>query len=323
MDYQRNNILNTRSTADLKIAVSKDFRIRLGTHAIIGQRGSHYFDTKYEATLFYLPLFGENRSQQENLYKYAQQDISATLGHSFSLSDDMRVRFGWQHFRLKPDVAGDTHLYGRVYNFYGLISRRVNTLDRKYLPTKGHKYDFELYSAIHPSFRFRHGVQADSMASALAGRPTTVRLSARMEMHQALAKRFSLSETVAAVGSYGDRVFVHQTALGGCETFLPSHFNFYGLLTARQFESAMLMARISAQYRILGDFYGQFHLNSAVVFRDIEDCVKNMRSFLPTDFIHGGGVTIAYDLSFLPIDITLMYSPEDKFNVNVNVGFLF
>ena len=323
LDYQRKNILNTRSTTDFKIAISKDFRVRLSNHSLIGQRGTHFFDTKYEATLFYLPLYGDAKSRQENLYKYSQQDLSATIGHTFSLSDDIRFRLGWQHFRVKPDVAGDRILHGRVYNFYASVIRRVNTLDRKYLPQKGHKYDFELYSAIHPAFRFRHGAMADSLASSFNDRPTTIRLSARMEMHQALTNRLSLCETVAAVGNYGDRFFVHRTALGGCETFLPSHFNFYGLVTARQFESAMLMARLSTQYRILGDFDGQFHLNTAVVFRDIEDCITNMRSFLPTKYIHGGGVTVAYDLGFLPIDITLMFSPEDRFNVNVNVGFLF
>lgn len=41
------------------------------------------------------------------------------------------------------------------------------------------------------------------------------------------------------------------------------------------------------------------------------------------NYLFGLGLTLAYNFSYLPFDLTLMYSPDYTFSVSVNVGFLF
>ena len=86
----------------------------------------------------------------------------------------------------------------------------------------------------------------------------------------------------------------------------------------------MAMVRFSAQYRVLGDLYGQVHINSALTMKSLDCYVNDKEEIKIGKYLHGGGLTIAYNLlGSLPMDFTLMYSSEDKFNISVNIGHFF
>lgn len=123
---------------------------------------------------------------------------------------------------------------------------------------------------------------------------------------------------------FGDKTFVHKTAIGGPIQFLPSHLDFYGLMTAHRYESTAGMARLSVDLNAVADVHLLFHLNSAATFKGLEYYITKGEVFKPIEYIHGGGVSLAYNLfGVFPLDFTLMYSPDDKFNVNVNIGYCF
>ena len=105
---------------------------------------------------------------------------------------------------------------------------------------------------------------------------------------------------------------------------MPSHFIFYGLNTAQKPESTLAIARLGLQYRLLGELYATLNINSGITFDSVDAYFgKDRKNFTVEKWIHGIGITAAYNFSYFPFDITLMYSPDYKFNVAVNVGFPF
>ncbi len=324
LDYQTRNLIGKNSTTDFKVAISKDFRFRIKNRLFFGQKHNYFFDTQYENTLFYIPGYG-NSQGKENVNKYLHNDFRLSFGHSISISKCVSARVGFENFRISPDVADLGDLKGSIRSPYVGINRHVNTLDRKYLPQNGMKLDLDLYGAFFPHYSFKHCAEADSLKkSGKFNDKIVTRFTAKFESYKMLTSRLGVGQMIGLATAYGDHVFVHRTAVGGCEEHMPSHMPFYGIVTAHRYESTLAMLRLMMQYRLVGDIYGLIHLNSAMTFKSIDAYVQDNEPFKVAKYLHGGGVSVAYNLfGVLPMYFTLMYSPEDKFNISVNVGHFF
>lgn len=325
LDYQRRSLLGRLSTTDFKVALSKNFRFRVMNRTLFGVKDNHYLDIKFDNARFEVPTYDDVNSSA-NIYNYVHNEVSVGAGHTFSPCRDLAFFFGWEDFHVTPTIGtADERISGHIHNFFLTGRSRYNSLDRKFLPQSGMKWDFNAYVGFLPVYSLRSGAAYDSLRrDGLNDFNFLARVSARFEAHQPVTDRFSVGETVFAAAGFGDKAFVHKTAFGGPAQFLPSHADFYGLLTAHRYESTLAMARMSLQYKVFADVHLLLHFNSAVTFKGIESYVCDGELFKPVDFVHGGGISLAYNLlNALPMDFTLMYSPDDKFNVAVNIGYYF
>ena len=325
VDYQRKSLLGHLSTTDFKVAISKDFRFRVRNRTLFGIKDNHYIDFEYDHARFEVPGYNDTNSTA-NIYDYVHNDASALVGHTFSPSGDFGFKVGWEDFHVKPSIGtADERISGHIHNVYAAVRRRVNTLDRKFLSQSGIKFDVDAYVGFMPFYNLKSGNALDTLKNdGLNDFNFLARLKARLEMHQKITDRLSMCEVLCAAMSYGDRTFVHRTALGGTSQFLPSHQEFYGLLTAHRYVSTLGTVRLSAQYNLFADLNLLLHFNSAVTFKGIDRYTNDLEHFEPEEWLHGGGVSLAYNLlGALPMDFTLMYSQNDKFNVCVNIGYYF
>lgn len=324
LNYQARNLLGSNSTTDLKVAISRNFRFKVKNRLLFGERHNYYFDATYENTRFYLPSQGDAQGI-ENANKYIHNDLNVRFGHATSARADVNFGLGYECFHYEPDIRETGEISGKVRAPYAIFTRRVNTLDRKYLPQRGMKFDMSLYGSFLPGFHLHSGAMADSLEKqGRLDKKAICRFTARLESYQAVKPRLTLCETFGVALAYNSHTFFHQTALGGVEAHLPSHFNFYGITTAHKHFPTMAMVRFSAQYRVLGDLYGQVHINSALTMKSLDCYVNDKEEIKIGKYLHGGGLTIAYNLlGSLPMDFTLMYSSEDKFNISVNIGHFF
>lgn len=332
LGYSLKNILGQRSVTDLKMSISQSFRFKAANRVFFGAKYNHFIDAKYEFSKFDIPFYAHRSSQKEYVYSYMHNELSASMGHIFSPISDMNVKLGYESFKISPDVLGSqpAAMKGTIRNIFVSATKRYNTLDRKYLPQSGVLFNSEIYCAFKPSYNISPiaatGTEAEEHMQDLNKRSTTVyRLLCKAAFHQPLTQRATLIENVALTASYGDKAFVHNTFLGGVNNILPSHVPFYGLTAAHKPESSFIMGGIGLQYRLVGELYTTFRYNTAVTFYSIDQYTRadNPLPFEVKEYIHGIGATVAYNFSHLPFDLTLMYSPDYKFNVSVNVGFLF
>lgn len=324
LGYQMKNLLGLHSTTNIKIAISETFRLRVNNRLNFGHRFNNFFDQEYAFSNFEIPIYG-NRTKSK-VYRYIHNDVHLTLGRVLTPNSLINVTAGFEVFRLKPEVSSIED--GRVSNAYIKLGRYRNTLDRKFYPNKGVKFDTEIYAALFPHYKHINGKLDDTFSLfSNIEQDHIFRASFKGLMCQAINNKASLIEAVSLNASWGDKIFVHKTFLGGVQEIMPCHTTFYGLTAAQKNVSTLGMARIGLQYRLFGEIVVQAHWNSALILSSIDKYFgEDKKPFRITndDIIHGAGITAAYiAFSRLPFDLTLMYSPDYKFNINVNVGFLF
>ena len=312
LGYTGKNLILDRSLTTAKVAISESFRAMMSHRQYYGRDFSKFGEAKWQMDMFEVPIYA--KKQQEALYDYTRNEFSLSVGRVAYSNHDVRFKFGYELYAITPNIINDTLVYdGRIGNMFFNVRRRYNTLDRKYLPHKGAKIDVNIYMGVKPKYKLNDDYDRDNI----------YRLSGEGVFYQSLRNRLSVYEGFGVVGTYGDKILVHRTFLGGQNPFLPSHFTFYGLNTAQRNESTMAMTKIGVQYQVVGDLYAIVQGNIATKFTPLNDCIDDKKFFKPQEWIYGVGATVAYDLSRLPFDLTLCYSPDYKFNVSVNVGFLF
>lgn len=320
LGYKRKNLLTQRSITEAKIAISESFRARLYHKMYFGEDYNRYVKLQYDIAMFDIPVYGKHNKIA--LYDYKHSNLAATLCHVTTKTTDWQLSAGYETFMLKPDVAKDTVPYkGKIKDAYVNIRGRHYTLNRRFMPQRGRDTEFNLYAAFHPIYHL------DNMGSLWGYHKNIYRTTFRTSLYHQVMDRFTIYEGAAVAASYGSRVFVHHTYLGGHHAFMPSHFTFAGINTASIQESTMAMAKLGFQYNLVDNLYARLQANTAVLFRPLDDYIGDNKipgvKFKPERWVNGLSATVAYDLSFLPFDLTLMYSPEYKFNVLVNVGFYF
>lgn len=325
VDYQRRSLLGRLSTTDFKLAVSKDFRFRFRNRTLFGMKSNYYFDVEYDHARFEVPTY-DDYSILRNIYDYDRDDASVLIGHAISASQDVSFKLGWEHYRVSPNIGTpNERIFGHVHNVCADIVRRYNTLDRKFLSRRGAMHKVGLHIGAAPQYNLKSGRSLDSLRTqGLDDFKFFVRFNARFEFHQMLTERFGLTEVIGAAASFGDRVFVHQTAIGGPGRHLAAHQEFYGLVSAHRYESCFASLRLSTQYDLFAGLHLGLHFNSAATFKGVDRYVCDKEHFNVKEWLHGGGMSLSYNLlDVLPMDFNLMYSPDDKFNIHVNIGYVF
>lgn len=323
LDYQIKNLLGLLSKTDFKIAISKNFRAMVKNRLLFGIRDNHYMDTQWQMDRFEVPTY--DSESDKNLYNYFHNDLSVTLGMAVGPSSQWQLRLGWEDWKLYPKVGDKNDLDGHIRNPYIEARNRSDTRDRKYLARKGVLWDLRATVWGFPKFKLKHNERTDSLRSlGTFDDKVVARLGADLQIRQALSDRITAIERAGLTVSWGDQTFVHKAALGGKELYLPWHYMFYGLQTARRYESCMATVGLGLQANVFADLHAQLNINAAAMTANLDYFLRHGHAFRIQHWAYGGGLTLAYNvLGVFPIDFTLMYSPEQHWNVHVNIGYNF
>ncbi len=322
----RSNLFGTRSNLDAKIAISESMRARLRSRMYIGKNYNRIFDVQYSFTNYSVPIYGEKTQKKDYIYSYWHNNFLVSLNNLMLKKDNvgLKATLGFDAFKFTPEINNDKmQLDGTIKNFYFEFTRMHNTLDRKYLPRHGRLIKTDVYWAIKPKYNVKSSVDEDGN-EVIFSRKHAIRATYEGDFYQTPNDgRLTLIESFGLGANYQDQSIAHRTALGGTDKFMPSHFAFYGINTASKFASTLAVGRLGAQYNLVGELYTNLYLNLGVTFDSIDSYVVEKTKFGVEEWLYGGGLTIAYNLSRMPFDITLMTARHYGFNVSVNVGFLF
>ncbi|MCR5697540.1 MAG: patatin-like phospholipase family protein [Marinilabiliaceae bacterium] len=321
LGYERKNMTSKHSTSSLKVAVSESFRFRALNRNYFGELHNYYVDEALQFNHFYVPLY--SGSQKGYSYSYKHLRVTASGGIITSQRSDAQLFCGYDAFWLDTDVNGGypNAMKGRINNFFVEFKHRKNTLNRPYMPQTGNRLTHDIYVSTPPRLHVSYANVTDDMKQ--PDSKMLMRYTFLGEMYQQPSDKFILNETIGIGASYGCNAFVYQNYVGGAYAFMPSHFTFYGLEVAQMNIPTLVMARFSTTYKLVGELYLSAHLNSAVTFKNLDYYIEDWNVFKPEKILVGGGISAGYNLSVLPIEFTMAYSPDYKFNLSVNIGFLF
>ncbi|MDO4462400.1 MAG: patatin-like phospholipase family protein [Bacteroidia bacterium] len=318
LGYKLKNLLGRQSVTNIKVALSETFRLKFNNRVAFGRKYNNYLEQAYSFGTFEIPSYDIN-TKSDIIRRFNISDSHITWGMIITPTSYASATIGFENNHRKADAVGKIGY--RCTNFYFKLNRQRNTTNRKYLPTSGVNLETELYTAFKPRYKQKVFEQSEYVPD--IDRDNIYRISFHGQFFQPLTSRFTLHETLAVRASWGDKIPNNRTLLGGGERVMPNQIAFIGLKTAQRDISSMAMGRMSFQYRLYDELYTTIHWNSAITFLPIDQYVNESPNRKYEEILHGAGITAAYNLSFLPFDITLMYSPDYKFNIHVNVGFLF
>lgn len=312
----RKNLMGKRSRSDVKLAISQNVQLHASHRLNYSESYSKFVEGNFSFKNFDIPVYSSTSSRKESQYDYNHTRFGITAGKRTDQDADLRAAMGYEFFHLTPDVSSDTVPYkGTIHNFSINLERRISTFERKYLPQQGFSIDVNAYMVLKPHYNLRNMPWLKS--------ENVYRLTFEGLFLQRLRDNLTLFEGIDVAASYGDKVFVHNTFLGGSHKFLPSHFTFTGMATASRQESTLSVVKLGAQYRLIAELYAILQANAAVSFRSIDYYFDTLRSFYPTSHIIGFSGTLAYNLSRMPFELSMLYTPDYKFGLNVHVGFYF
>ncbi len=316
LNYEWKNLVGERSLSQVKSAISESTSIQLQHIQYLGKRYNRYFDTYYYANRYKIPVYENATLHHQFSTLYIQ--FGLYYGHILGRNFETRVGGGYEYMKFRPSISGNTFSKGDVQNSFLNLQLRYNSLDRKFLPTKGITAELDGLIGFNRDYYLRTS-SSYSYDPELYKKDTYYRILFRFEGYQSVHPRLSMLGKLYTAQSYRQYspAFNHFM-LGGAYSFMSHHIPFLGLNEGQLFVNSATIAQVGLQWRMYGELYGL--LRSNIGLFNYED----FKSLKDADFYSGGAITLAYNLSVMPLEFSLMYSPEiDKVYVNARIGFIF
>lgn len=315
LNYAWKNLLGERSLSHIKLSVSESPSMRFQHMQYLGKRYNHYLDVAYNANRYKIPVYENARLN----YQYSTVFHNAALyyGHIINQNLEARLGGGYEYMKFSPTIAANTTAKGSVGNYFANIQLRYHTLNRKFLPTQGLAAEVQAYTGFDRNYSI-NGSSPTANEPSLDS-DTYYRFLLGFEAYQPIHQRLTLVGKLYSAQSYRhNNLIFNHFLLGGAYSFMSHHIPFLGINEGQLFVSSATIGQLGLQWRMYGSLYGMLRGNVGLFNYD------DLTRIATADFYSGAAVTVAYDLSPMPLEFSLMYSPEiGKVYVNARIGFFF
>ena len=317
------DLLLNKSRSMAKFAVGENFRILLEHKQIFGPRANNFFNLSWERQN--LPMNRYDGTQKLFVYgvRYSQTDFNYTrvMANDWSLA----AGISYQRNYFSPDVIGGEFYNGNVSNYFAYLASESITTDRPNFPTRGHLF------YVQGGIVFGRKAQIDQtledgtvqdVSSFLDDAPEYYRFMVNFTKFNPLSKKlvvFYNLQTSFAIHSQG--FIVDNFYMGGIQQLFRQQVAFAGLNEQQINSTSVASGQLGMQFNFAGSLFLMGRANTGIYnFSTLTkvwdpDTVKS---------INGFSLGLGYNLGFLPMELTAMYSPEiGKVYSHVKIGFVF
>lgn len=318
----RDMLLN-KSRTMAKIAVGQNFRMLLEHKQIFGPKANNFFNLSIERQN--LPINRYDGTQKLFIYdgRYNQIDLNYTrvFDNDWNLSGGL----SYQKTVFSPDVVSSDYYRGHVGNYFAYVASESITTDRLNFPTRGHlfysqagivfnrKADLTFYPTSGPS---------EDVSYLLNNVDEYYKIIANFTQFHPLHKKWTLFynfQTAFCLQSQG--FIVDNFYMGGIQQLFRQQVAFAGLNEQQINTTSTATGTLGMQYNFAGSLFLIGRANTG--FYDYTTLDKGWDSDT-VQSISGFSLGLGYNLGFLPMELTSMYSPEiGKFYWHIKVGFVF
>lgn len=317
VNFTMRNLLFDKSRSIAKVAIGENWRFLFAHRQAFGEKLNNYAELSVTGDRFELPLY--DHAQLKYLYKSNFYRVNLELYKLINHYWGIGIGSGRSLTYFSPSVS--TSNLDKGHYSYNYLNFKVyhNNLDRKFFAREGNQILFNTVMKSGRDYYFKYNDNTDSVSQ-----PSSLlwQISLNSEFRQALHSRLTIRETLD-VGYLANRSgFITDDFLfGGTRKFANSHVPFVGLNEGQIRTNSHVAGGLGLQYKAMGELYGLANVQSMLYnfenpfHQDDWDHNKFMIGF-------GGG--IGYNLSALPIQLMMMYSPQiGKVYTNVAIGFMF
>ena len=318
----RDLLLNKSRTMG-KFAIGENFRILLDHKQIFGPKANNFFNVSWERQN--LPLNRYDGNQKLFVYgvRYSQTDLNYTrvMANDWSLA----AGISYQRNRFSPDVTSGVYYTGNVSNYFAYLASESITTDRPNFPNRGHLF------YAQGGIVFNRNAQIDEIAadgsvqdisSVLDNVPEYYRFMVNYTKFNPLSKKlvlFYTLQTSFAIHSQG--FIVDNFYMGGIQQLFRQQVAFAGLYEQQINSTSVASGQLGMQYNFAGSLFLMGRANTGIYNFTTETKAWDSDT---VESINGFSLGLGYNLGFLPMELTAMYSPEiGKVYSHVKIGFVF
>ena len=318
------DLLLDKSRTMAKFALGENFRTLLEHRQIFGPKANNYFNLSWERQN--LPLNRYDGTQKLFVYgvKYSQLDLSYTrvLNNDWSLSGGI----SYQKNKFSPDVISVDSFEGHSSNYYGYLSSEATTINRPHFPTSGYTFFAQAGVVFHRRADIQYspadGGPSQDVSSFLDKADDFYKFLVNFSQYHPLDDKWTFFYTLqSGVCLRSQGFIVDNFYMGGIQQLFRQQVVFAGLNEQQINSSSTASGMLGMQYNFAGDLFLMGRANTGVYnFSTLtkawnSDTVKSVNGF---------SLGLGYNLGFLPMELTAMYSPEiGKVYSHTKIGFVF
>ncbi len=326
LNLTQRNLLFDKSRTMIKLFLGENFRGLIQHKQAFGGRLNNLATLGYSYESLPLPIYdSKNLSLQRYLYRVNVSLLDFNIKRMNTTNSMYGIGVSNFNYSLSPDISATGSLNGYINNYYGYISFESNTFDRRFFPRSGIDVNIELgmnFERTH-SMEFNTGDTTIDIGSIISDE-NLARFKLGISTFSKVNSRLSIIHFYG-LGIYqissGAVIPFDQFSMGGIQPLVRNQFVFSGLLEGQLQTSSIAGITLGAQYKLVNELYLVPKLNGAFYnFATKSDLVDSD----VTKGILGGSLTLGYNLSAMPMEFTVMYSPTvNSVYAHVRLGFIF
>lgn len=317
------DLLLKKSRSMAKFALGENFRVLLEHKQIFGPKANNYFSLSWERQN--LPLNRYDGTQKLFVYgiRYSQTDLNYTrvLSNDWSLTAGM----SYQKNNFSPEVVGTDSFSGKTSNYFAYLASESITTDRVNFPTRGHLFFAQAGIVFGRKAKIDYSQldgTTEDVSDLLDNAPEYYKFMINYSKFNPLNKKMVLFYNLqSSVAIHSQGFIVDNFYMGGIQQLFRQQVTFAGLNEQQINSASVASGQIGMQYNFAGSLFlmgrantGMYNFSTLTKFWD-SDTVKS---------INGFSLGLGYNLGFLPMELTAMYSPEiEKVYTHVKIGFVF
>lgn len=318
------DLLLKKSRTMAKFALGENFRTLLEHRQVFGPKANNFFNLSWERQN--LPLNRYDGTQKLSVYgvKYSQLDLNYT--RIFNNDWSLGAGISYQKNKFSPDVTSDDSYNGYVSNYYAYLLSESITTDRPHFPTRGHifyaKGGVVFNRRADITYSPADGGPTEDISSVLNKVDDYYRFMANFTQFHPLDKKWTLFYTLqTGVCLHSQGFIVDNFYMGGIQQLFRQQIVFAGLNEQQINSSSTASGMLGMQYNFAGSLFLMGRANTGIY--NFSTLTKAWDSNTVKS-INGFSLGLGYNLGFLPMELTAMYSPEiGKVYSHLKIGFVF
>jgi NTE family protein len=317
------NLLLDKSRSFVKVGIGEYMAVQVEHNQAFGRKGNRYINAGFLSEN--LPLNVYDGKEKSSVYN--MRNLQADLNFAISLGTDWSLAAGtkFQNTTFSPSVADNLKFKGNSNNFYSYLKSESITTNRPFYPTAGHEFTGEAGIVWHRRANieiYNSAGETADFSDLISGQPAFYRLAVKFQNYHSFSKKTVLLFNVQTGVDIRSQNFVFDNyKIGGIQKVTQNQMNFIGLNDTQINSSSISSLMIGWQYNFAGSFLLLGRANTGIYDFATQDKIFDAEK---VQWINGFSLGVAYNLSVLPMEYNVMYSPEiGAFYNHVKIGFLF
>ena len=317
------DLLLKKSRSMAKVAVGENFRILLEHKQTFGPKANNFFNLSWESQN--LPMNRYDGDQKLSVYKFGYNQFD--FNYTRVIQNDWSVTAGINRQRnsFRPDVVATDSFDGNMSNYFVYFGSESITTDRVNFPTTGHLFAFQGGVVFGRKAQVEHTL-ADGTTEDISYLYNNVNdyykfMLNYSKFHPLNTKTVLFYNLQSGVCLRSQGFIVDNFYLGGIQKLFRQQIAFAGLNEEQINSTSTATAQLGMQYNFSGNLFLMGRANTGIYNFTTETEAWDSKS---TKSINGFSLGLGYNLGFLPMELTAMYSPEiGKVYTHVKIGFVF